>query len=92
MSRKGNCWNNFTMILMKSSDLVNWKNSVVNMPETYPEKFGKVDRVWAPQTIYDEAYGKYMVYFSIRSGDGTPYIIYYAYANKDFTALEAAPE
>ncbi len=85
-------WNNFAMILMKSTDLINWQTSVVNIPETFPNEFGKVDRVWAPQTIYDEETGKYMVYFSMRSGDGAPDIIYYAYTNKDFTALEAAPK
>ncbi|WP_340110764.1 family 43 glycosylhydrolase [Maribellus mangrovi] len=85
-------WNNYAMVLMKSTDLINWETSVVNIPETYPDEFGKVDRVWAPQTIYDESNGKYMVYFSMRSGDRTPDIIYYAYANKDFTALEAAPK
>lgn len=84
-------WSNFAMILMKSTDLINWETSVVNIPETYPDEFGDVHRVWAPQTIYDEAAGKYMVYFSMKQGDN-PDIIYYAYANKDFTGLEAAPK
>ncbi len=84
-------WNNFAMILMKSKDLVNWTSSVVNIPETFPDKFGDVDRVWAPQTIYDDATGKYMVYFSMKQGNN-PDIIYYAYANKDFTGLESAPK
>ncbi len=85
-------WNNYAMILMKSTDMVHWETSVVNIPESYPSEFAAVDRVWAPQTIYDTANGKYMIYFSMRSGDGTPDIIYYAYANKDFTALEEAPK
>jgi hypothetical protein len=84
-------WSNFAMILMKSTDLINWETSVVNIPETYPDEFGDVHRVWAPQTIYDEATGKYMVYFSMKQGDN-PDIIYYAYANNDFTGLEAAPK
>ncbi|WP_240928400.1 glycoside hydrolase family 43 protein [Maribellus sediminis] len=84
-------WNNYAMILMKSSDLINWETSVINIPETYPYEFGDVDRVWAPQTIYDEAAGKYMVYFSMRQGKN-PDIIYYAYANEDFTSLESAPK
>ncbi|HYQ56498.1 MAG TPA: family 43 glycosylhydrolase [Draconibacterium sp.] len=85
-------WNNFAMVLMKSTDLINWESSVINIPETFPDEFGAVDRVWAPQCIYDEATGKYMVYFSMRSGNNQPDIIYYAYANEDFTALEAAPK
>lgn len=85
-------WNNYAMILMKSSDLINWESSVINIPETYPDEFGDVDRVWAPQTIYDEATGKYMVYFSMKAKGAHPDIIYYAYANKDFIGLEAAPK
>jgi hypothetical protein len=85
-------WNNYAMILMKSTDLVNWESSVVNIPETFPDKFGEVDRVWAPQTIYDEEAKKYMVYFSMKQHGNHPDIIYYAYANEDFTGLESAPK
>ncbi len=84
-------WNNFAMVLMKSDDLINWETSVVNIPETYSVEFSDVDRVWAPQTIYDEEQGKYMIYFSMKQGND-PDKIYYVYANKDFTALEAAPK
>jgi hypothetical protein len=84
-------WNNFAMILMKSDDLIQWESSVVNIPETFPETFSDVNRVWAPQTIYDEKTGKYMIYFSMKQGNQAD-IIYYAYANSDFTALESAPQ
>jgi arabinoxylan arabinofuranohydrolase len=84
-------WKNYAMVLMKSNDLINWESSVVNIPEAFPEKFGDVWRVWAPQTIYDEEAGKYMIYFSMKQNDD-PDIIYYAYANLDFTALESEPK
>ncbi len=84
-------WNNYAMVLMKSTDLIHWTSSVVNVPETYPEPFGNVHRVWAPQTIYDETADKYMIYFSMKQGRD-PDVIYYAYANEDFTGLEAAPK
>jgi len=84
-------WSNYAMVLLKSTDLIHWQHAVVNIPETYPEHFGKVHRVWAPQTIYDGKTGKYMVYFSMKQGD-SPDIIYYAYANEDFTGFEAAPK
>ena len=84
-------WNNYAMILMKSSDLIHWEHNIVNIPEAFPETFGDVDRVWAPQTIYDDEAQKYMIYFSMKQGNN-PDIIYYAYANRDFTALEAAPK
>ncbi len=81
---------NRAMVLMKSTDLVNWTSSVVNIQEKYA---GQADlkRVWAPQTIYDASVGKYMVYWSMKHGDG-PDIIYYAYANKEFTGLESEPK
>ncbi|WP_319590818.1 family 43 glycosylhydrolase [uncultured Draconibacterium sp.] len=84
-------WKNYAMVLLKSEDLINWQSSEVNIPEAFPDEFGDVWRVWAPQTIYDEEAGKYMVYFSMKQDDD-PDIIYYAYANDDFTTLEEAPK
>jgi hypothetical protein len=90
-SNKG--WDsNRGMVLLKSVDLINWTSTTVHIPEVFPE-FADVDRVWAPQTIYDPDAGKYMVYFSMkRKGPGNADIIYYSYANKDFTALETTPK
>ena len=60
-------------------------------------------QVWAPQTIYDAKAKKYMVYYSIgwngetqkaareskttKDDTKTHYVIYYSYANEDFTEL-----
>jgi len=81
---------NRAMVLLKSTDLVNWKSSIVNIQNTFPGN-ENLKRVWAPQTIYDTKAGKYMIYFSMQHAGG-PDKIYYAYANKDFTALESAPK
>lgn len=81
---------NRAMILLKSTDLVNWKSSVVNIQTTFSGN-ENLKRVWAPQTIYDAKAGKYMIYFSMQHAGG-PDKIYYAYANKDFTALEGEPK
>lgn len=81
---------NRAMVLLKSTDLVNWKSSVVNIQTTFSRN-ENLKRVWAPQTIYDAKAGKYLIYFSLQY-DGGPDKIYYAYANKDFTALESAPK
>jgi len=81
---------NRAMILLKSTDLVKWESSVVNIQTTFPGN-ENLKRVWAPQTIYDAKAGKYLVYFSLQYAGG-PDKIYYAYANKDFTALESAPK
>lgn len=81
---------NRAMVLLKSNDLVKWTSAVVNIQEKY-EGQEELKRVWAPQVIYDKEAGKYLVYFSMKHGDG-PDIIYYAYANADFTDLEGEPK
>ncbi|MBD0831551.1 family 43 glycosylhydrolase [Aestuariibaculum sediminum] len=87
-----NGWSsNRAMVLMKSKDLINWTSSVINIPKTYPKEFGDVVRVWAPQTIYDDKTNQYMIYWSML-GEKGPDIIYYAYANKDFTGLATVPK
>jgi hypothetical protein len=86
-----NGWSsNRAMVLLKSTDLVNWSSAVVNIQQRYPGQENLL-RVWAPQTIYDAKAGKYMIYWSMKHGNN-PDIIYYAYANKDFTDLEAEPK
>ncbi|MDD4970578.1 MAG: T9SS type A sorting domain-containing protein [Paludibacter sp.] len=82
---------NRAMILLKSNNLTDWTSTVVNIPTTYSQ-YAAADRVWAPQTIYDPAVGKYMVYFAMRLGGSDYDKIYYAYANSTFTALESAPK
>ncbi|KQW99531.1 family 43 glycosylhydrolase [Flavobacterium sp. Root420] len=81
---------NRAMVLLKSTDLVNWKSSVVNIQTTFPGN-ENLKRVWAPQTIYDAKTGKYLIYFSLQHAGG-PDKIYYAYANKDFTGFESVPK
>lgn len=86
-----NGWDsNRAMVLLKSTDLVNWSHSVINMQKRY-EGQERLKRVWAPQTIFDPEAKKYMVYWSMKYGDG-PDVIYYAYANADFTDLEGEPK
>ncbi|MBD1394244.1 glycoside hydrolase family 43 protein [Mucilaginibacter sp. ZB1P21] len=78
------------MVLLKSTDLVHWQSHVVNVSKTFKE-FAEINRVWAPQTIYDPSINKYMIYWSMRFGTGADKI-YYAYANKDFSGLETVPK
>lgn len=79
------------MILMKSTDLVNWTHSIINIQKKYKNQ-EELKRVWAPQTIYDKEAGKYMIYWSMKYGAKGEDIIYYAYANADFTDLEGEPK
>lgn len=86
-----NGWDsNRAMVLLKSDNLVDWKYSVINMQKRY-ENQETLKRVWAPQTIFDPQEGRYMVYWSMKYGDG-PDVIYYAYANDDFTDLLGEPK
>lgn len=77
------------LVLLKSNDLVNWSHSAIDFPDTWPNRFDRdsLTQVWAPQTIYDPSVGKYMVYYAIGMKGQGHYIIYYSYANNDFTKL-----
>ena len=81
---------NRAMILLKSHDLLTWTHSNIHIQKRFNGQ-EELKRVWAPQTIYDESVGKYMVYWSMKHADG-PDIIYYSYANADFTDLETEPK
>ena len=81
---------NRAMVLLKSTDMVNWTSSIVNIQTAFAGN-DDLKRVWAPQTIYDAKADRYMVYFSMQHGNGADKI-YYAYANKDFTGFEGAPK
>ncbi|WP_443947425.1 family 43 glycosylhydrolase [Pedobacter sp. AW1-32] len=89
VSAKG--WDsNRAMVLLKSTDLIHWTSSVVNIQKKFAGNENLL-RVWAPQTIYDSKTKKYMLYWSMKHGNG-PDIIYYAYANAAFTDLETEPK
>ncbi len=84
------------IVMMKSRDLIHWTHSTVHFPERFAHSdfADGLTRVWAPETIWDAEAGKYMVYFSLRTGkkDPIPYDkVYYCYANDDFTDLETFP-
>lgn len=93
--------NNKGLIFMKSTDLVNWTRHNVRLNEIFPEEYGDVGCVWAPETIFDPEAGKMMVYFTIRKvgenlDKGTDIErktrLYYSYADDDFTTLVTEPQ
>ncbi len=92
--RSAHGWSsNRGMVLLKSTDLVNWQHATVNFPTRYTKTWKNVIRVWAPETIYDHKAKKYMVFYSLRTSDRDSYDkIYYQYANADFTDLEGEPQ
>ncbi|MDE6339810.1 MAG: glycoside hydrolase family 43 protein [Muribaculaceae bacterium] len=93
--------NNRGLVLMKSSDLINWSHNEARLDQLFPDEFGDIGCAWAPQTIYDPEKDAMMVYFTIRKkGENIPGAtpderktrLYYAYADKDFTTLVTKPE
>jgi hypothetical protein len=82
--------NNRAIVLMKSYDLIHWTHSDFRVDKAFPE-LGDIDCSWAPETIFDEAKGKMMVYFTIRYNDQSANL-YWSYADDDFTKLETKPE
>lgn len=82
--------NNRGLVLMKSADLVHWSHMVLRVDKAFPE-LADIGCAWAPELIYDEAKQKTMIYFTMRFGN-QKCKVYYAYMNKDFTAMETAPK
>lgn len=101
--RSNDGWqSNDGLILLKSTDLLHWEHTAIHFPTRFPNLSGfdekNLHAVWAPQTIWDEKEGKYMIYYSIGRHDWEyptddpnfkqPYFrIFYSYANEDFTDI-----
>ncbi|MDN3670423.1 glycoside hydrolase family 43 protein [Echinicola jeungdonensis] len=90
-TRKNGWETNPGIVMMKSQNLIEWEHNWIDFAQTYPEQFGNVKWVWAPQTLYDEKAGKYLVYFTIRFHHNQKLDLYGAYANSDFTGFESEP-
>lgn len=101
---KSNVWNNYGIDLLTSTDLIHWQSTTFDFrkgkrifsdPEATTDcyksdaEYAKINRVWAPQIIWDQSAGKYLVYYSLLSSNtGDNYDkIYYSYADEDFKTL-----
>jgi hypothetical protein len=82
--------NNRAIVLMKSYDLIHWTHSDFRVDKAFPE-LGDIDCSWAPETVYDPATKKMMVYFTIRYNNKAC-DLYYSYTDDAFTRLETKPE
>lgn len=80
------------IVMLKSADLLTWSSGIIDLEKSYPTKFANIKWVWAPQTIYDPAADKYLVYFTVRYKDNLKLDFYAAYANANFTAFEEEPK
>ena len=97
-------WNNYGMDLLRSTDMIHWESttfdfrlgkSIFSDPEAVTgfynsdSEYAKINRVWAPQMIWDSSKNAYLVYYSLlSSNEGDTYDkIYYSYADADFKTL-----
>lgn len=82
--------NNRAIVLMKSFDLIHWTHSDFRVDKAFPE-LSDIDCSWAPETVYDPAMKKMMVYFTIRYNNKECHL-YYSYADDNFAKLVTKPE
>ncbi len=59
---------NHRIIFWKSYDLINWEDEYLLDMRDF-EGFENCNRAWAPQVIWDEAQGKYMLYLALSEYD-----------------------
>ncbi len=81
---------NHCLITWKSYDLVNWIDETVIDIRQF-KGFENTTRAWAPQAIYDESVGMYMVYWANSTAENDCAGHYYAYT-KDFKTFETEPK
>lgn len=82
--------NNRGLVLMKSYDLINWSRANIRFDRLDPS-LADIGCVWAPETAYDHARGKLMIYFTMRHGNKMNKL-YYSYVNDDYNKIETLPE
>lgn len=97
-------WNNYGMDLLRSTDLIHWESTTFDFRQgkqifsdpdattgcyDTDEEYARINRVWAPQMIWDKSKQAYLVYYSLLStNEGDSYDkIYYSYADPDFKTL-----
>lgn len=91
--RSNDGWaSNHTFVVWYSQNLVDWTDERIIDVEEYGLS-GTV-RAWAPQALWDEEKGMYMVYWSncqVENDVWTPTVLWYAYS-KDLTKLDTQPQ
>lgn len=88
--RKTYGWgNNKGIVMMKSWNLINWTHHNIHFDKLFTS-WQEIGCAWAPETIFDEQAGRYMVYLTMRHKD-EPAKLYYAYANEAFDSIETEP-
>lgn len=82
---------NHALITWKSDDLVNWYDETIIDIKQLGENYADTTRAWAPQAIWDEAEGKYMIYWAHSTKRHNTAGMYYAYSEDMKTISEPKP-
>ncbi len=82
--------NNKGIVLMKSWDLIHWTHNIVNFDRLFTG-WKEIGCAWAPETIFDEQTGKYMIYLTMRHKN-EPNKLYYSYVNEAYDSIETEPQ
>lgn len=82
---------NHRLVTWKSEDLVNWTDETVIDIRDFGGEFATTNRAWAPQAIWDENVGMYMVYWANSTEENDVAGHFYAYT-KDFKTFETEPK
>lgn len=83
---------NRNLISWRSEDLINWTDeTIIEIDGKYPSTAGTT-RAWAPQAIWNEERGEYMIYFALQSSATKgKTVMYYAYS-PDLKTLSSQPK
>ena len=81
--------NNRGLVLMKSSDLVNWSRANLRVDQAFPS-LSDIGCAWAPAMNWDADKQRLMIHFTMRFGNGRNRL-YYSYMDPSFTKLEQEP-
>lgn len=82
--------NNRALVLMKSTDLINWSHVNLRVDKAFPS-LADIGCAWAPELIYDDKKSKVMLYFTMRFGNGKNRL-YCTHMNDAFTEMETEPK
>ncbi|MBR3815758.1 MAG: glycoside hydrolase family 43 protein [Clostridia bacterium] len=78
---------NHALISWKSDDLVNWYDEALIDIKELGEDYADTTRAWAPQAMWDESAGKYMIYWAHSTKRHNTAGLYYAYSD-DLKAID----
>lgn len=77
---------NHALVTWKSADLVDWTDETIIDMRDFGGEFAKTNRAWAPQAIWDEKEGAYMVYWANSTEENDVAAMYYAHTS-DFKSI-----